>query len=107
MNQKTHNFESPGFPSIQIFEDHFEIKAIDHWEYRTFAYLAVKKIKYFNPNNQWWNRIMITTSFFANNDPLILKIILKNGGDWTYVTSNKYNPDFRKTINQIQSRCSI
>jgi len=99
-------FEQKGFPSIKVFDKHFEIKAIDYWEFRAFNYSDIKEITHYNPNDKWWNKFYISTSFiaqiFSKNDPWILKVIKINGGDWTYKTSHKPNSDFEKIINRIK-----
>ncbi|SDF27787.1 hypothetical protein [Ulvibacter litoralis] len=99
-------FEKKGFPSIKVFNEHFEIKAIDYWEFRTFNYSDIKEITHYNPNDKWWNKLYIMTSLtaqiFSKEDPWILKIIRINGGDWTYKTSYKSNSEFKKIINLIR-----
>lgn len=101
-------FDKKGFPSIKVFEDHFEIKATDFWEYRTFKYSETKDILHYNPNEKWWNQLYLMTSpiaqLFSKNDPWILKIIKTNKGDWTYKTSNKPDSDFRKIINALKAK---
>jgi hypothetical protein len=101
-------FEKKGFPSIRIFDEHFEIKAIDFWEYRTFKYSETKDITHYNPNEKWWNKFYLMTSplaqLLSQDDPWILKIIKTNGGDWTYKTSYKSDSDFIKTINLLKAK---
>lgn len=101
-------FEKKGFPSIKVFDKHFEIKAIDYWEYRTFEYSDIKAIKHYNPNSKWWHKIYIltslTTQIFSESDSWILKVIKNNGGDWTYQTSHKPNSDFSNVINLIKAK---
>lgn len=101
-------FEEKGFPSIRVFNNHFEIKAIDYWEYRVFEYSEIKEIIHYNPNDKWWNKLYILTSLtaqiFSENDPWILKLIKNNGGNWTYKTSHKPNSDFRKILNLLKTK---
>ena len=101
-------FENKGFPSIRIFDEHFEIKAIDFWEFRNFKYSEIKDITHYNPNEKWWNQLYIlifpTAQLFSKNDPWILKIIKNNDGDWTYKTSNESNSDFRKILNLLKTK---
>ncbi len=103
-------FEKKGFPSIKVFDNHFEVKAIDFWEYRIFNFSDVKKINHYNPNDKWWNRIYIRTSWiaqiFSKDDPWILKITKNNGGDWTYKTSHKPDSDFIKVVNLLKMKIS-
>ncbi len=58
-------FEEKRFPSIKVFESHFEIRAIDYWEYRKFNYLEIKNIKHYNPNNNWYMKLYILSSLVA------------------------------------------
>ena len=55
-------------------------------------------------------RLHITTSIsgrmFAKTKPWILKIVLKNGGDWTYQTSPTLNMELRKALKLIEERTS-
>lgn len=101
-------FEKKGFPSIKLFDEHFEIKAINYWEFRVFKYSEIKEIIHYNPNDKWWNKLYILTSLtaqiFSENDPWTLKVIKNNGGDWTYKTSYESNSDFRKIINLIKTK---
>lgn len=99
-------FEVKGYPSIKVFENHFEIKAIDYWQYRVFKYSEIKKISHYNPNNKWWNKFFILTSpsiqIFSQNDKWVLKVIKNNGADWSYFTSHEKNSDFNKIIKSIE-----
>lgn len=81
MQEKPLLFERKGFPSIRVFENYFEIKATDYWEYRAFNYSEIKNIIHYNPNEKWWNKLYILTSLtaqiFSKNDDWILKVIKK------------------------------
>lgn len=94
--------EEKGFPKLKIFENHFEVKAIDFWNFRSFKYEDVMEIKHYNPNDTWWNRFINTTTWegilFSDSDPWRLKVLLKNGGDWTYETSYRKNQKFREAV---------
>ncbi|WP_313112118.1 hypothetical protein [Aequorivita sediminis] len=98
-------FDKSGFPSIKIFDKHFEIKAIDNWTYRSFKYSEIKEIFHYDPNKIWWRKLYMQLSYtarmFSNNEPKILKVLLKNGGEWTYKTSSTYDPQFRKALHVI------
>ncbi len=102
-------FVKKGFPSIKIFESHFEIKAIDYWEYRKFNYSEVKNIKHYNPNNIWYMKLYILSSLaaqiFSDTDSWILKISKINGGNWKYRTSYSNSFDFNEIINLISKKC--
>ena len=39
-------FEERGYPIIKIYENYFEIKAIDYWEFRKFEYSNLKEMNY-------------------------------------------------------------
>ncbi|MCB0372292.1 MAG: hypothetical protein KDD31_04735 [Muricauda sp.] len=103
-------FENKGFPTIKIYEDEFQIKDIDYWEFRTFRFSEIKSIKHYNPNNNWLSKIYISTSLagrvFAKEDPWILKIVKENGGEWSYRTSPKHNSSFKNAINIINEHIS-
>ena len=104
-------FEKKGFPSIRIYQDHFKIKSIDYWDYRTFYYSDIKDIIHYDPNDNIWSKIFRCGSHmsflaFHKSDPWVLKIIKVNGGDWKYKTSYKFNHEFRKAIKEIKTRLS-
>ena len=42
-------FEEKGYPIIKIFKNHFEIKAIDFWNFRRFEYSELTELKIENP----------------------------------------------------------
>ena len=108
MQQEIIIFEKTGFPSIKLFDEHFEIKAVDYWEYKSFRYSEVKQILHYYSNNNWWRQLFInmlyTARIFAENDPKILEVKLKNGGDWTYKTSNSQNSQFSEILKLIRGR---
>lgn len=110
-DQEPIKFSFKGFPSINIYQNHFEIKDIDHWAFRKFMFSEVDKIIHFNPNDVWWKRLYIATSFFgrvfAHEDPWELKVIKKNGGDWTYKTSYKFNSEFRQAIVLLNNKIQL
>jgi len=108
IEQELLKFAHKGFPSINIYQNHFEIKDIDHWAFRKFKFSEVDKVIHFNPNDVWWKKLYITTSYFgrmfSHEDPWIFKVDLKNGGDWTYKTSYKLNSEFRKIVQLLNER---
>lgn len=108
MQEDLTTFEEKGFPSIKLFEKHFEKKAIDFWDYRSYKYSDIKEITHFNPNENWWNQLFFLTSpmtqLLSKDDPWHLKIIKTNGGDWVYKTSNKSNPNFRRILILLKTR---
>jgi hypothetical protein len=101
-------FESKGFPTIKLYENYFEIKAIDYSKFGKFEYSELKELKLVNPKNKWWYKLYVSTSMpgriFSKDDPIKLKVIKQNNGDWEYQTSNKYNLEFRKIIKEINAR---
>ena len=101
-------FDEKGYPIIKVYDNHFEIKAIDYWDFRTFKFTDIKDLKHFDPNNNWWTKLYMLTSLiaqiFSKNDPWVLKIINKNGGDWTYKTSHKKNSEFNQVIKLLKMK---
>ena len=73
--------QEKGYPIIKLYEDRFEIKAIDYWNFRTFRYIDIQEIKHYDPNDNWWTKLYMLISFtaqiFSKNDPWILKIMYK------------------------------
>ena len=108
-NQELLKLEQQGFPVILVFEDHFKIKAIDHWEFRTFKYSEVTRLIHYNPNDKWWRKIYTSLSFtaryFSEDDPHILKVVKNNGGDWKYQTAPGHNSDFSALIEFLNAKC--
>ena len=104
-------FNEKGYPSINVYENYFEIKDIDYWEFRKFNYAEIKNVVLTNPNESFWKRLYIATSYagriFAKDDLWSLKVILKNGGDWKYNASAKYSIEFRKIIKLINKNISL
>jgi len=104
-------FNEKGYPSINVYENYFEIKDIDFWEFRKFNYSETKNVILINPNKSWWKRLYIATSYagrvFAKNDPWSLKVNLKKGGDWKYKASAKYSIEFRKIIKLINANIDL
>lgn len=101
-------FEAKGYPIIKVYNDYFEIKAIDYWEFRKFEFNYVMKIELYKP---FENISPITLSIysifkhlFEKHEPNKLIITLQNEGNWEYLSSNKYNEDFNKIIRLINSK---
>ena len=101
-------FEEKGYPIIKVYNDHFDIKAIDYWEYRTFKYSDIENLKLSDPNNNWWTKLYkltsLTTQIFSKNDPWVLRIIKKSGGDWKYKTSPERNSEFNQVIKLLKMK---
>ena len=100
-------FEKNGFPTIKLYENYFAIKATDYSKFKRFEYSELKELKIVDPKNKWWYKLYISMSMagriFSKNDPIKLKVIKSNNGDWEYQASNKYNPEFRKIILEINT----
>ena len=58
-------FIKKGFPSIKVFENHFEIKAVDYWEYRKFKFSETAEINHYNPNNNIISKLFIGITLFT------------------------------------------
>jgi hypothetical protein len=100
-------FEIKGYPIIKLFETHFEIKAIDYWEYRIFKYSDLKKVTLINPMDKWWNKINsqnLLSLIFSGDDPFYLQVSKIKGSGWKYQCSNKTNIEFNKIILEINIR---
>lgn len=99
-------FKKPGFPIIKLHEDSFEIKAIDFWEFRTFLYSEVIKIKLYKSDSSLFFG-PISYLAIQEIEPFKLKIYKENGADWTYEAPAKEDPEFISFINEIKKRCRI
>jgi len=83
-------FERKGYPTIKLFDDNFQIKGKDNLSFRSFSFDDVDKVRYYDPNNNWWTKILMTLTKF--NNPIYwrddkyryLKIYKKNGATWNY-----------------------
>ena len=97
-------FEKKGYPSINIYDNYFEIKAKDYWEFRQFNFKDIASIEYYNSNHKWYNFIFtldLLSSYFAYDDDHTLKINLKNKGFWKYNYSYKKDPEFVSLIKHL------
>lgn len=101
-------FESKGYPIIKVYNDYFEIRAIDYWEFRKFEFNNVKKIELYKPSEKisplTLSVISIFQHIFEKLEPNKLIITLQNDGNWEYLSSNKYNEKFNEIIKQIKSK---
>ena len=101
-------FKESGYPIIKVYENYFEIKAIDYWEFRKFDFSEVKNIEIKNPTHNLLYQFYLFTSLFAQlfsgNEPNSLKIHLKNNGDWSYICTNKKNQNFENILKLIQQK---
>lgn len=101
-------FSKKSYPVIKLYDNYFEIKAIDYSKFRQFNYSELKEIKLIDHKQKWWFKLYSLTSFssqiYSANDPIQLKIFKKNGGEWEYKTSNKYDSAFYSVINEINTK---
>lgn len=104
-------FNKKGFPIIRLHEDHFEVKAIDYWEFRSFTYEEVVAIDYYNNKNKWWWPLVASSSiqvaYFSHYEKYRLKIVKENGGDWTYYAPHYYDESFVNFLEELIKRCGL
>ncbi len=100
------NFYKVGFPTINVYVDYFEVKAIDHNQYRRFNFSEIASVKYFKGGGNWpiWPLIHILQNKF---EPHKLKIVKKNGGDWTYDAPPKFDKDFNDFVVELNTKNTI
>lgn len=101
-------FKTKGYPIIKVYNDYFEIKAIDYWEFRKFEFNKVKKIELYKPSEKispfTLSVISIFQHLFEKHEPNKLIITLQNDGNWEYLSSNKYNENFNEIIRLLNSK---
>jgi len=106
--EKPQIFKKKGYPIIKVYEDYFEIRAINFSEFRKFEYHNLKKIILKDPKKKWWNRLYISTSIFgqifSKIDYIKLKVINKSKREWTYLTPNTQNSDFNRFTRMINHK---
>ena len=94
-------FQKEGYPIVRLFDEYFEVKAIDYWEFRSFNFSDITKIEYYNLNDRWWMKLIYLGSwrvFFEDQEPSILKITKKNGGNWKYKCPNPMSREFNNLV---------
>ncbi|MFZ9956522.1 MAG: hypothetical protein ACO3E1_10420 [Flavobacteriales bacterium] len=99
-------FNKKGFPIIKLHDEHFEIKAIDYWEFRSFKYSEVNKIEFSNETEMAFHMPLLSI-FLSRNEPHRLKFFKNNGADWEYLSSPKVDNEFVSIINEIKKRCGL
>jgi len=108
MNDPILQLKSKGYPLIEVYADHFSIKALDHWEPRRFEYHQVKSVMHLDPNDSTFMRFNIWTSLagllFAKDDPWKIKVVLQNGGEWSYKTAPRSPEDMLKVLDFINQK---
>lgn len=98
-----------GFPIIKILDDKFQIKGISDINFKTFKYTDIKNIRHYNPNNdsffmKMYSSISLAGRIFSKDDNWVLKINLRNGGDWKYKTSHLQNDKFSTALRLINNK---
>lgn len=96
-------FEQKGYPTIKVYDKHFEIKSTDVEKYRKFNYSDLKEVKIIDFKKSIWFKLFYNSfaKMLSENEPLKLKVVKKNNGSWDYLTSSKYNSDFNRVIEEI------
>ena len=101
-------FDKKGYPKIKVYENHFEIKALNHFGFRSFNYSEVKEISHYNPYGKGWKKLYANSSIigriFLKDSAWVLKIIKRNGDTWKYNTPNVWNSEFREVFHLIKSK---
>lgn len=97
-------FNQDGFPIIRFYDRHFEVKAIDYWEFRSFQYNEVIDIDYYHPSSNW---VGSSIYFLSQFDPYQLKIKKMNGADWSYNAPSKFNSEFAEILNELRNKCGL
>ena len=100
-------FKQKDFPELKVYADCFEVKARDHWEFRTFKFSEVQKIRYYDPNNNWWTPIAMLfsrhyMSFYAQKKYYYLRIYKNSGGYWNYITPEFVSLDLITALRKIE-----
>ena len=105
---KVETFKKKGFPILNLYDTYFEIKAIDHWEFRRFNYSEIKEVTLVNPNSGMWALLYLSMNWYtrilSKNDPFKLIVLKKNGGDWEYQVSNNQSSEFSRILKKINNR---
>lgn len=90
-----------------MYADYFEVKARDHWEFRNFKFSEVQKIRYYDPNNNWWTPIAMLFSrnymqFYTQKKYYYLRIYKNSGGYWNYITPEFVSFDLITALREIE-----
>jgi hypothetical protein len=104
------HFKQKSFPELKVYTDYFEVKARDHWEFRTFKFSEVQKIRYYDPNNNWWTPIAIlftnlSTRVYTRKKYYYLRIYKNSGGYWNYITPEFVSLELISALRAIE-KCS-
>ncbi len=108
-NKDSFFVNAKGYPIIKIFKDKFLIKGITDVNFKTFRYADIENIIHYNPNKnsvfmKIYSKISLAGRIFSKNDNWILRISLKNGGDWKYKTKHVHNDQFSEALRLIKNK---
>lgn len=101
------SFEQVGYPSIRIYDDRFEFKAVNFWEFRPYYYAELKSLSISHPRDSIWGEIRYGTSgriYTDYEDPSILKIVKRSGAKRTYRVHHSPSEEFLALIESINER---
>jgi hypothetical protein len=99
-------FNKKGFPIIKLHDDHFEVKAIDYCEYRTFNYSEVVRIEYDDSSDKFWGWPVVRL-LMSRFGPYKLKLYKQNGADWSYDSPTNHDKEFELFTQKIKARCGL
>lgn len=107
MKEPIIQFKQKDFLELKVYANYFEVKARDHWEFRTFKFDEVQKIRYYDPNNNWWTKIAILFSnlsmlVYAQKKYYYLRIYKNSGGYWNYITPEFVSQDLITVLREIE-----
>lgn len=110
MNKETplQFFSESGFPEIKCFDSYFTIKARDFHNERLFYFSDVKRIDFYHPTHRYSKWVILLFPMFyrfattLGTEPWVLKIHLRNGGDWEYMAKRGSNMRFRSILSDLQ-----
>lgn len=98
-------FKKKGFPIIRIYEDHFDVKALDYWEFRSFRFDEVVNIQYRDNTSAF--TFSLLGYYLSQMDPYSLIIYKSNGGDWKYECPGQDDAEFHSILSLLMEKCGI
>jgi hypothetical protein len=103
-------FDSKLYPIIKLHDDHFEVKAIDYWIFRSFNYSDVLEIEYASVKI-WWGLMDIffslTRLMFYGKKYCELKITMINGTIWNYKVLGLYNQKYATSVKHLIAKAGL
>lgn len=112
MNEPLNIFDKKRFPTIRVYSDHLEIKRTDSWTYQSFKYENLKNIRYYDPNDNWYTRILLLFSGIINqlmagaSKYRYLKILTLTGGSYRYTLPGNIDLDLIRTLELINDKAN-